>query len=90
MSKVTFTPEEIKQIKEVQEKYNILGIQLVQLKLSKRTTLTQLKALEEQELMIEDQIQSTNIQERDLAKQLDSRYGPGTLDLDSGEFTSKI
>jgi len=89
MTKVTFTPEEITAIKGIQDKYNVLGIQLVQLKLSKRNTTNYLKSLEEQEALLEEQIVSTNTEEKDLAKVLDTRYGPGILDLESGEFTSK-
>jgi len=89
MPNVTFTPEEIIAIKSIQDKYNVLGIQLVQLKLSRRNTAYYLKSLEEQEALLEDQIVSTNTEEKDLAKTLDTKYGPGTLDLESGEFTSK-
>ena len=89
MAKVSFTTEEIGAIKELQDKYNVLGIQLVQLRLSKLDLANQQRALEQQEAELDQQIAATNYAERELAKQFDSRYGAGTLDLDSGEFTSK-
>jgi len=39
--------------------------------------------------MIEDQIVETNKQEKELAEALDAKYGAGSLDLESGQFTPK-
>ena len=38
MENKQFTTEELAQIKELQEKYNALGLQLVQLKLARKNT----------------------------------------------------
>jgi len=84
-----FSAEEIEQIKKLQEKYNVLGIQLVQLKLAQKNTESYLKTLNEQESLIETQIMDTNQEEKKLAEQLDTRYGAGSLDLESGVFTPK-
>ena len=45
-----FSAEEIEQIKKLQEKYNVLGIQLVQLKLAQKNTELYLKTLNEQDV----------------------------------------
>ena len=84
-----FSAEELEQIKKLQEKYNVLGIQLVQLKLAQKNTELYLKTLNEQESLIETQIMDTNQEEKKLAEQLDTRYGAGSLDLESGVFTPK-
>jgi hypothetical protein len=84
-----FSAEEIEQIKKLQEKYNVLGIQLVQLKLAQKNTELYLKTLNEQESLIETQIMDTNQEEKKLAEQLDTTYGAGSLDLESGVFTPK-
>lgn len=89
MSKVNFTPEELENIKKLQEKYNVLGIQLVQLKLAQKNANTYLESLKEQETILDEQITATNAEEKQLAKSLDSKYGAGSLDLESGEFTPK-
>jgi len=89
MAKVNFTPEELENIKKLQEKYNVLGIQLVQLKLAQRNANTYLESLKEQEQILDEQIAATNAEEKELAKSLDSKYGAGSLDLESGEFTPK-
>lgn len=89
MAKVNFTPEELENIKKLQEKYNVLGIQLVQLKLAQKNANAYLESLKEQEQILDEQITATNAEEKDLAKSLDSKYGAGSLDLESGEFTPK-
>lgn len=87
MEKTVFTSEELEQIKTLQEKYNVLGIQLVQLKLAQRNGEDYLKKLKEQEDQLEQQIVETNEAERQLAQQFDDKYGAGSLDMESGEFT---
>jgi chromosome segregation ATPase len=82
-----FTQEELDQIKKLQEKYNVLGIQLVQLKLAQKNAQAYVESLKEQEQTIESQIIEVNTEEKALAKQLDDRYGSGQLDLESGVFT---
>jgi len=82
-----FSAEELDQIKKIQEKYSILGVELVQLKLTLKSTKDYLAALIEQETLIEGQIIETNTEEKNLAKELDAKYGAGSLDLESGVFT---
>lgn len=89
MAKVNFTPDELENIKKLQEKYNVLGIQLVQLRLAQKNANAYLESLKEQEQILDEQITETNTEEKELAKSLDSKYGAGSLDLESGEFTPK-
>lgn len=87
MENKQFSAEELDQIKGLQEKYNVLGIQLVQLKLAQKNAEAYLKTLKEQEETLEAQIIKTNEEEKLLASQLDEKYGAGNLDLESGIFT---
>jgi small-conductance mechanosensitive channel len=89
MENKQFTPEELAQIKELQEKYNALGLQLVQLKLARKNTEAYLKQLDEQESVLESQILETNTKEKELAESFDTKYGAGSLDLETGVFTPK-
>lgn len=89
MENKQFNTEELGQIKTLQEKYNVLGVQLVQLKLAKRNTEAYMTALKEQEDLIETQIVETNAEEKKLAEQLDGKYGAGSLDLETGVFVPK-
>jgi len=87
MEKTTFTQEQLDQIKTLQDKYNTLGVQLVQIKLATKNAKEYLQSLEEQEQLIEQQIFETNVEEKELATRLDEEYGQGSLNLETGEFT---
>jgi hypothetical protein len=89
MSTIKFAPEELDEIKVIQDKYNVIGIQLVQLKLAIKNTQTYLQSLQQQESTLEDEIVQTNTEEKALAEKLDSKYGAGSLDLETGQFTPK-
>lgn len=89
MENKQFSSEELDQIKKIQEKYSLLGTQLVQLKLAQKDTEVYVRTLEEQENLLETQIIETNTEEKKLALELDGKYGPGSLDLESGLFTPK-
>lgn len=84
-----FSPEELEQIKILQEKYNLLGVQLVQLKLAQKNAKDYLEKLDEEEKILEQQIVETNKEEKQLAEEFDAKYGAGSLNLESGEFTPK-
>jgi hypothetical protein len=87
MSQVKFTDEELKKIKELQEIYQVLGIQLVQLKLTRKSAEDHLESLNQQQSQLDQQLFDANQQERDFAKVLNDKYGVGSLDLESGLFT---
>ena len=89
MEKIKFTNEELTQIKFLQEKYNALGIELVQLKISLEIAKDYLQSVQEKEIELVDQIKQTHTEEKMLADTLDKKYGEGSLDLESGEFTTK-
>ena len=87
MEKTTFTEEEISKIKQLQEKYQVLGIQVVQLTLAKKSAQEYLQSLEDQNNQLTNQIVEVNIEEKEFAKTLSNQYGVGSLDLESGVFT---
>jgi hypothetical protein len=89
MNTIKFTPEELDEIKVIQEKYNVIGIQLVQLKLAIKNTQSYLQSLQQQEATLEDEIVKVNTEEKALAEKLDGKYGAGSLDLETGQFTPK-
>lgn len=89
MTEIKFSAEELDQIKKLQEKYSVLGIQLVQLKLAQKNAEAYIVSLKEQEATLEAQIIETNKEEKLLAEQFDTKYGAGSLDLDSGVFVPK-
>ena len=90
MENKKFNEEELLKIKELQEKYSVIGIQLVQLKLAQKNAESYITVLKEREVLLESQIVETNDEEKILAKELDTKYGAGSLDLETGNFTPKI
>jgi len=89
MSKTKITDEEMQSIKAIQEKYTALGVQLVQLKLARKSGEDYLQQLDDQEKVLSNEIETTNKQEKELADSLNEKYGVGSLDMATGEFTPK-
>lgn len=87
MNSTKFTEEEMVEIKTIQDKYSALGVQLVQLKLARKSSEDYLKLLESEEQTIEGEITQTNIKEKELADSLNEKYGIGSLNMETGEFT---
>jgi|TARA_R110000823_G_scaffold176653_1_gene309170 hypothetical protein len=74
-----FTPEELQELKKLQENLNTLSFQFGQLQISKIK-------LQEQEDFLKNQLLSLNKEETEIAKRLTDKYGKGNLDLETGEF----
>ncbi len=87
MSTVKFTEDELKDIRAIQEEYSMIGIQLVQLKLARKSSEEYLAALEQEEQRIVEQIEGISTKEKQLTEALNEKYGIGSLDMTTGEFT---
>ena len=87
MSTTKFTEEELNSIRAIQEEYSTAGIQLVQLKLARKTSEEYLAALAQEEERIVEQIEGINTREKELTEALNDKYGIGSLDMTTGEFT---
>ena len=74
-----FTPEEIKQLQDLQEKLNTLSFQFGQVQISKIK-------IQNQEDYLKNQLTSLTTEENEVAKKLTDKYGKGNLDLETGEF----
>ena len=75
-----FTEEEISKIKALSDHMNKLTISFGQLYLAK-------SKLEEQEANLKNHLKSVETEEKNLANSLTEKYGKGTLDAETGEFT---
>jgi uncharacterized protein (DUF3084 family) len=75
-----FSPEELKQLKELQTKMDNIIIRFGQISINKQ-------ALESQEEQAKNSLSELKTQETEIAKSLSNKYGKGTLDIESGEFT---
>ena len=79
MEKTVLTKEEITQLSSLQEQQNDFVIQLGQ-------TEYQINILERQKISIKQQIEKFEESQVQLAKQLEDKYGQGSVNLESGEF----
>lgn len=85
-----FNEEELTKIKTLQDKYQVLGIQLVQLTLAESNAKKYIEDLNQKKSELYKQIEDTSAEEKSLAEELNNKYGVGTLNLESGEFTPNV
>ena len=86
-SEVKFTEDELKSLRDLQDGYSEKSAQFGQLKVQKLLVQQQLDQLEQTEVQMEADYASLQEKERELVKSLNEKYGPGTLDPQSGVFT---
>ena len=84
---IKFSNEEIQEIRQIQSNYQTIGLELVQLKLAITNTQKQLEALQLEESMLSERISDVNTKEKQIAKDLEDKYGKGEIDLESGVFS---
>ena len=77
----SFTEQELNQLKELRRKLNDAVIKLGQLSLNKIR-------LENSEKEIKKEIFNLEKEETNIAKELSKKYGDGSINLESGTFTS--
>jgi uncharacterized protein with PIN domain len=79
MEKTVLSKEEITQLSSLQQQQDNLIIQLGQIEYQK-------SLLDQQKQQIKEQIKSFENNQIQLAKQLEEKYGKGTVNLENGEF----
>ena len=77
---IKFTEDELKSLQELQGTYQRITLALGQLNVSRY-------ALEEREENLKQALLDTKTKENDLANELTEKYGKGTLNIETGEFT---
>ena len=80
---ITFTEDELENLKDLQSQYQTVIYQWGQLQVEH-------KLLNDKKLEIESIYDSLRQREKEIMDSLNSKYGDGTLDLDSGTFTPNI
>ncbi len=79
MEKTVLSKEEITKLSSLQQQQDTFIIQLGQIEYQKNM-------LDQQKHKINQQIESFEQDQIQLAKQLEEKYGKGTVNLESGEF----
>ena len=77
---IKFTEDELKSLQELQGTYNSITMSMGQLTLSRLS-------LDKQEEQLKTALEDTRTKENELAKELTDKYGKGSLDISTGEFT---
>ena len=79
-SPVSFSPEELNELKQLRTDLSTMTAQFGQLAINKIK-------LEEQETILKKQLAELEQKENTLAKSLTNKYGKGSIDLETGTFT---
>ena len=84
---VKFTEDELKQLQANAANYQTIQTRLGQLAYNRMVLEQQMDLLAEDQAGVEDQFKEAQQNERDFVKSLNDKYGPGTLNPETGEFT---
>ena len=88
MAKETkFSEEELKSLSELAQGYQTTQAAFGQLRVQKILLSQQHAGLEEAEVQLESDYITLQDKERELVKELNDKYGPGSLDPQTGVFT---
>ena len=82
-----FTDEELQSLQELQNTYASITTQFGQVRVSRINLERQLNALDEAEDNLTTDWETNRQVESDLVKSLNEKYGAGTLNPQTGEFT---
>ena len=82
-----FTDEELQSLQELQNTYASITTQFGQVRVSRLNLERQLNGLDEAEASLEESWDKNRQVENDLVKILNGKYGPGSLNPSTGEFT---
>ena len=82
-----FTEEELKSIQEIQQEYQNKVMQLGQVELEKIFLKQRQESVEKLDESVKSDFAKLQDKERELVKGLNEKYGPGTLNPQTGEFT---
>jgi allophanate hydrolase subunit 1 len=84
---VKFSDDELQALQELQNTYASISTQFGQLKVSKMNLLRQLDSLEQSEETLENAWEDNRKKETELVQSLTEKYGPGSLNPQTGEYT---
>ena len=84
---VKFSDEELQSLQELQNTYAGISTQFGQLKVNKMNLMRQLDSLEQSEETLENAWEDNRKKESELVQSLTEKYGPGSLNPQTGEYT---
>ena len=85
-NQIKFTEEELQNIKSIQDDNTQLIMESGQLELELYSLNTRLKVLDNEKSMLHDRYTVLRDREQKLVQELNTKYGSGTVDIESGVF----
>ena len=82
-----FTKDEMEQLSKLQQGYQDVTVNFGRVKVQKVILNQQLEAMDNESHRLEETYAGLQKQEQELVKSLNDKYGAGSLDIQSGEFT---
>ena len=90
MSEVKFTEEELQSLQELSTKSNGITNRFGQLAIAKINLEKQSEAVEEEEFKLHEELEALKKEEQETLQSITEKYGPGTLDPQTGVFTPSV
>ena len=90
MAEVKFTEEELQSIQNLSVKNNDIVNRFGQLAIAKINLEKQSEAVEEEEFKLHEELDSVKKEEQETLQKITDKYGPGSLDPQTGVFTPSV
>ena len=87
---IKFTEDELKSVGDLQVKYNTVTNKFGQLAIAKLNIERQQESVEEEEFKVHEELESVRAEEQEVLTGITEKYGPGTLDPQTGVFTPSV
>ena len=81
------TPEELSQIKEMQQQYNKFVFELGSVEAQFQNVLSTKELIETEKSKVLEDIKKLGEREKELVNGLQAKYGTGNIDIETGEIT---
>jgi len=90
MSEIKFTEEELQSLQELSTKSNEITNRFGQLAIAKINLEKQSEVVEEEEFKLHEELENLKKEEQETLKSITDKYGPGSLDPQTGVFTPSV
>ena len=87
MSEVKFTKQELQSIQDLSTKSNGITNRFGQLAIAKINLEKQSETVEEEEFKLHEELENLKKEEQETLQKITEKYGPGSLDPETGVFT---
>ena len=84
---IKFTEDELKSVGDLQVKYNTVTNKFGQIAIAKLNLEKQQESVEEEEFKVHEELESVRAEEQEVLTGITEKYGPGSLDPQTGVFT---